>query len=103
AELSRVKSIFKIGAPMALQYVFEVGSFAAASLIAGKIGAVEQASHQVAITLAAMTYMMASGIASAATIKTGHSYGRRNMMRVKKFANVSYHLVIVFKIGRAHV
>src|SRR5690606_17546056 len=82
AEFARIKSIFKIGAPMALQYVFEVGSFAAASLIAGKIGAVEQASHQVAITLASMTYMMASGIASAATIKTGHSYGKRNMTRV---------------------
>ncbi|PRD45457.1 MATE family efflux transporter [Sphingobacterium haloxyli] len=98
AELSRIKSIFKIGAPMALQYVFEVGSFAAASLIAGKIGALEQASHQVAITLASMTYMMASGIASAATIKTGHSYGKRNMRRVKKFATASYHLVIVFML-----
>lgn len=98
AELSHLKSIFKIGAPMALQYVFEVGSFAAASLIAGKIGAVEQASHQVAITLAAMTYMMASGIASAATIKTGHSYGKKNMVRVQKFATVSYHLVIIFML-----
>lgn len=98
AELPLVQQIFKIGAPMALQYVFEVGSFAAASLIAGKIGAVEQASHQVAITLCSMTYMMASGIASAATIKTGHSYGRRNMTRVKKFATVSYHLVIVFMV-----
>lgn len=97
-EWETVKGIFKIGAPVAMQYVFEVGAFAAASLIAGKIGAVEQASHQVAITLAAMTYMMASGIASAATIKTGHSYGRENMLRVQKFATVSYHLVLIFMI-----
>ena len=83
ADLSRIRRIFKIGAPMAMQYVFEVGSFAAASVIAGMIGAVEQASHQVAITLASMTYMMASGIASAATIKTGHSYGQGNIFRVK--------------------
>lgn len=97
-DFSRVKNIFKIGAPVALQYVFEVGAFAAASLIAGKIGAVEQASHQVAITLAAMTYMMASGIASAATIKTGHSYGKANMQRVQRFATVSYHLALFFMI-----
>lgn len=96
--LSKVKSIFKIGAPVALQYVFEVGAFAAASVIAGQIGAVEQASHQVAITLAAMTYMMASGIASAATIKTGHNYGKMNMERVQKFATVSYHLVLIFMV-----
>ncbi|WDF69819.1 MATE family efflux transporter [Sphingobacterium oryzagri] len=97
-QLDKVKRIFKIGAPVAMQYVFEVGAFAAASVIAGKIGAVEQASHQVAITLAAMTYMMASGIASAATIKTGHNYGKMNMLRVQKFASVSYHLVLIFMV-----
>ncbi|MFD1769127.1 MATE family efflux transporter [Sphingobacterium suaedae] len=97
-EWAQTKAIFKIGAPVALQYVFEVGAFAAASVIAGKIGAVQQASHQVAITLAAMTYMMASGIASAATIKTGHSYGKANMVHVQKFATVSYHLVLLFMI-----
>ncbi|MEJ5056382.1 MATE family efflux transporter [Sphingobacterium sp. MYb382] len=97
-ELATVKRIFKIGAPVAMQYVFEVGAFAVASIIAGKIGAVEQASHQVAITLASMTYMMASGIASAATIKTGHSFGKNNMERVQKFAKVSYHLVLIFMV-----
>ncbi len=97
-DLAPMKRIFKIGAPVAMQYVFEVGAFAAASLIAGKIGAVEQASHQVAITMAAMTYMMASGIASAATIKTGHNFGRGNMLRVQKFAKVSYHLVLLFMV-----
>ena len=97
-KLADIAKIFRIGAPVALQYVFEVGSFAAASLIAGKIGAVEQASHQVAITLVSMTYMMASGIASAATIKTGHSYGQGNLLRVQKFAQVSYHMVLIFML-----
>lgn len=97
----QIRKIFKIGAPVAMQYVFEVGAFAAAALIAGKIGAIEQASHQVAITLASMAYMMASGVASAATIKTGHSLGKRNIQRVNKFANVSYHLALVFMIFTA--
>lgn len=81
-----------------MQYVFEIGAFAGAALIAGKIGALEQAAHQTAITLAAMTYMMASGIASAATIKVGNSYGNKNFFRLEKFATVSYHLVLVFMI-----
>ncbi|MDM1050191.1 MATE family efflux transporter [Sphingobacterium hotanense] len=94
----RMKKILKIGAPVAMQYVFEIGAFAGAALIAGKIGALEQAAHQTAITLAAMTYMMASGIASAATIKVGNSYGNKNFFRLEKFATVSYHLVLVFMI-----
>jgi len=97
-ELSKQKcvSILKIGAPVAMQYVFEIGAFAAAAIIAGTIGAVEQASHQVAIQLAAMTYMMASGIATAATIKTGNSFGNKNYFRLKRFAVSSYHLVFLF-------
>ena len=102
-DINKIKSIFKIGMPVALQYVFEMGSFAVAAIFAGKIGAVEQASHQVATALTSMTYMMASGIASAATIRTGHSYGRGNLLRVKMFANVSYHLVIVFMLLCAFV
>jgi len=97
-DIGRVRDIFRIGAPVAMQYVFEVGAFAAAAIIAGKIGAVEQAGHQVAITLASMSYMMASGISAAAAIKTGHSFGQNNMQRVQKFATVSYHLVLLFMI-----
>ena len=97
----RILSILKIGTPVAMQYVFEIGAFAGASLIAGKIGALEQASHQVAITLASMTYMMASGIAAAATIKVGNSFGNRKFSRLQKFAKVSYHLVLLFMICTA--
>ena len=100
-QIKRVKNILRIGMPVAMQYVFEIGAFAGASLIAGKIGAVEQASHQVAITLAAMTYMMASGIASAATIKVGNSYGNNKLLRLQNFATVSYHLVLVFMVCTA--
>lgn len=92
----RCRAILKIGAPVAMQYVFEVGAFAAAAVLAGTIGASEQAAHQVAITLAAMTYMMASGIAAAATIKTGNSFGQRNFPRLRRFAISSYHIVLVF-------
>lgn len=98
---SRIIAILKIGTPVAMQYVFEIGAFAGASLIAGKIGAIEQASHQVAITLAAMTYMMASGIAAAATIKVGNSFGNKKLIRLQKFAKVSYHLILLFMICTA--
>ena len=95
-DFSKLKAILKIGAPVAMQYVFEIGAFAGAALIAGKIGAIEQAAHQVAITLAAMTYMMASGIASAATIKVGNSFGNSNFYRLQRFAKVSYHIILGF-------
>lgn len=97
-ELPKIYRIVKIGIPVAMQYIFEIGAFAVAALMAGKIGAMEQAAHQTAITFVAMTYMMASGIASAATIKVGNSFGNLNYFRIQKFARVSYHLVILFML-----
>lgn len=97
-DFSKILKVIKIGLPVAMQYVFEIGAFAVAALMAGHIGATEQAAHQTAITLVAMTYMMAGGIASAATIKIGNSFGKKNYERLQKFAKVSYHLVIAFML-----
>ena len=92
----RLRDIAKIGIPVALQYVFEVGAFAGASILAGQIGARDQAAHQVAITLVSMTYMMASGIGSASTIRVGNSFGDKNAFRIRSFSIASYHIILIF-------
>lgn len=93
---SRFRRIVKIGAPVALQYSFEISAFSGAAILIGTIGSVPQAAHQVAINLAAVTYMMASGVASAATIKTGNNLGRTAFGDLRKSAIASYHVVIAF-------
>jgi len=96
--IDKVRSIkiLKIGAPVALQYSFEISAFSGAAILIGTIGAVEQAAHQVAINLASVTYMLASGIASAATIKTGNNLGKNNFLDLRRSAIASYHAVAVF-------
>lgn len=98
--INKVRSfqILKIGGPVAMQYAFEVGAFGVAAIIIGTIGVANQAAHQVAINLAAITYMMASGIAAAATIKTGNSFGRKNFDELRLSANSNYHIVLIFMI-----
>lgn len=93
---ARLKRIIKLGAPTALQYTFEISAFSGAAILIGTIGAVEQASHQIAINLAAMTYMMASGVAAAATIKSGNSFGKNNFSALRLSAISSYHIVVAF-------
>lgn len=96
--IDKVRSIkiAKIGTPVALQYSFEISAFSGAAILIGTIGAVEQAAHQVAINLASVTYMMASGIASAATIKTGNNFGKKHFSDLRKSAIASYHVILVF-------
>jgi MATE family multidrug resistance protein len=95
-DVSRFRQIFKIGAPVALQYSFEISAFSGAAILIGTIGSIPQAAHQVAINLAAVTYMMAAGVASAATIKTGNNLGKKEFSDLRKSAIASYHVIIAF-------
>ncbi len=86
--------ILKIGAPIALQYSFEISAFSGAAIMIGTLGTVQLAAHQVAINLASVTYMMASGIGAAAAIKAGNFFGEENYPDLRKSAIASYHLVL---------
>ena len=90
-----MKKIAGLGTPVALQYIFEVSAFSGAALMVGWIGATELAAHQIAISLASMTYMMASGIAAAAGIRSGNNLGRGNFTDLRHSAIASYHMVLV--------
>jgi multidrug resistance protein, MATE family len=93
---ARSLRILRLGGPVAMQWLFEISAFGAAAILMGTFGAVEQAAHQVAISLAAITYMMASGISAAAAIKTGNQFGSHNYTELRRFAISSYHIVILF-------
>lgn len=92
----RCLQILRIGAPVALQYTFEISAFSAAAVIIGTIGYHEQAAHQVAINLASITYMMASGLSAAAAIKSGNYFGVGDHQKLRHSAISSYHIVIAF-------
>jgi MATE family multidrug resistance protein len=96
--INRLKSlqIMRIGAPIALQYTFELSAFSGAAIIIGSIGPVQQAAHQVAINLASITYMISSGIAAAATIKTGNYFGMGSHKELRTSAISHYHIVLAF-------
>ncbi len=90
------RQILKLGLPVGLQYFFEVSAFGGATIIIGQIGVIPQAAHQVAINLSSITYMMASGLAAAAAIKSGNYFGQREYQLFRLSAISSYHMVLVF-------
>ncbi|HEY5326679.1 MAG TPA: MATE family efflux transporter, partial [Mucilaginibacter sp.] len=92
----RCIEILRIGAPVALQYTFEISAFSAAAIVIGTIGYHEQAAHQVAINLASITYMMASGLSAAAAIKSGNYFGGKEHQKLRHSAISNYHIVMVF-------
>lgn len=77
-EISTIKHVLTIGIPTSMQMFFEVSAFAGAALIMGTLGPIPQAAHQIAINLAAMTFLTCTGFGIAATIRVGHFYGQEN-------------------------
>jgi MATE family multidrug resistance protein len=81
--LSKIKSIFAVGLPIAIQLILEVASFSFSAVMMGWLGAVPLASHQVAMGLATFTFMIANSIAMAATIRISFHLGNRSFQAVK--------------------
>lgn len=69
------RALCKLGVPIGLQLLAEVGSFAAASLMIGTIGVMALAAHQVALTCASVSFMVPLGVAMAVTVRMGEASG----------------------------
>jgi MATE family multidrug resistance protein len=76
--MPRVWRLVSLGFPAATQLGLEVGVFAAATALIGKLGAIPLASHQIALNTASFTYMVPLGIGSAAAVRVGQALGRRD-------------------------
>lgn len=73
-----VRRVLGIGAPIGLQLLAEVGAFAIASVLAGRLGALQAAGHQVALTLASFSFTVSLGVASATAVLVGRAVGRND-------------------------
>lgn len=73
-----MRDIFRLGLPNGFTYVFEVGAFASAAVMMGWFGADPLAAHQITISLASTTFLVAMGIGIAASIRVGSELGKNN-------------------------
>ncbi len=90
------KKILAIGVPSGLQWVFEVGAFAFAVIMIGWISPDAQAAHQIALSIAASTYMMASGLSAAASVRVGNQLGFKSREGVRIAGFSAFAMVVVF-------
>ena len=90
------KKILGIGVPSGLQWVFEVGAFAFAVIMIGWISPDAQAAHQIALSIAASTYMMASGLSAAASVRVGNQLGLKSREGVRTAGFSAFVMVLGF-------
>jgi MATE family multidrug resistance protein len=82
--------MLRLGMPIGAQQALEAGAFGAIGLLMGVLGTIEMAAHQIAITLAAFTFMVPLGVGSAAAVRVGHAIGAGDEHRARAAIGAAY-------------
>lgn len=77
-----------VGVPIAVQVSLEVSVFSFAAVLIGRLGEAELSGHQVAISLASISFMVPLGFAGAATTRVGNAIGRGDPVAARRSALV---------------
>lgn len=75
---ARIRQLLALGVPAAAQLTLEVGVFATATTLAGRLDPVALAAHQIVLNVASVTFMVPLGLASAGAVLVGRALGRND-------------------------
>ncbi len=81
--------VFRLSWPIGLTNVSEVGLFAVTAFAMGLLGTVQLAAHGIALQIASATFLVHVGLSSAATIRIGAAWGRRDPRGVREAAKAA--------------
>ena len=95
--------LLRLGVPAASQVTLEVGAFAAATALAGRLAPAALAAHQIAMNYAALTFMVPLGISSAGAVRVGHAVGRRDAAAAARAGWTALLFAVVFMSSAAAV
>ena len=89
-----LRELLHIGVPMGITLFMEASLFVAVALVIGTLGTDVVASHQVALNVASVAFMIPLGLAMATTVRVGHAVGRRDGQGVRDAGRVGIGLTL---------
>ena len=98
---TRLRSLLQLGVPAAFQVVLEIAAFGAATIMASHLDPVALATHEIALSCAAYTYMVPLGISAAGAVAVGHAIGAGNPERARRAGWMALALGVGFMGGAA--
>ena len=79
-----LEAAVRVGLPVGLHMGAEVGVFALVGFLAGRLGTVPLAAHQIAIALASFSFNAAVGIGNAGSVRVGWAVGARDTAAARR-------------------
>jgi multidrug resistance protein, MATE family len=93
---TRIGELLRLGLPAAGQILIEVGVFATATVLAGKLATESLAAHHIVLTIAGTTFMVPLGISSAGAVAVGHALGRGDGAQAKRAGWIAIAMAAAF-------
>lgn len=90
------KELLHIGIPSSFQITMEAGAFAISGIIIGTIGAVQLAAHQIALSIASVTFMVSMGLSQAGAIRTSNANGRKDKLAIKEIGKGTLIMALIY-------
>ncbi|HEX6832723.1 MAG TPA: MATE family efflux transporter [Rudaea sp.] len=87
--------LLRIGVPMGISVLMEAGLFVATALLIGSLGAATVASHQIAINVASVAFMIPLGVAMATTVRVGNAVGRGDAAGIRRAGNAGIAITLI--------
>lgn len=80
--------VFRLGWPIGITNLAEVGLFAASSIMMGWLGALPLAAHGIALQVTSVVFMVHLGLSNVATVRAGQAHGRADGLGLRDGATV---------------
>lgn len=87
--LAPLGRMLRLGVPVGFQSSLEFWAFGMVTVLMGRLGALEQSAHMVAIQLASISFMVPLGVGAAASVRVGLGVGRGDGAAVRRSAAVA--------------
>jgi multidrug resistance protein, MATE family len=105
-----LQELFRIGWPIGMMYVIEIGAFTVATFFMARFGSRVLAADQIAFQYLGFTITIVFAMAQAITVRVGDAVGRQDLDSVKRSSYVGMFIsfalmlvVAVFYIGYPHL
>lgn len=92
----RMGEILRLSIPIAFSSMLEVTAFSFAAIMVGWMGKTELAAHQVANNLGQLSFLIATGVGAAATIRVSHQYGAGRYHETLMAGLAAIHMAVMY-------
>lgn len=85
-QLGPLWRMLALGLPIGLQFFAEANAFGLVTVMTGWMGTTTLAGHEIALSLASLTFMVPMGVAGAAAVMVGHAIGAGDIAESRRDA-----------------